>query len=153
MSIVLIMILPFIVRYSGSPSLGFGLCITTLLIFGIFAGILQASTFAYSGMLPPKYMGAIMFGNGVSGIIIGLLRALCLIIFPPDQGDNAFIGTLIYFILSALILAVCFFAQFYLDKSRFVAYYVKKAQKEHLKTERRISGMDEADLIHAQDIN
>ena len=63
----------------------------------------------------------------LSGIIIGVLRAICLLIFPPNKGDNAFIGTLIYFILSALILLVCFFAQFYLDKSRFVTFYVKKA--------------------------
>lgn len=59
-------------------------------------------------MLPSKYVGAVMLGNGLSGITMNVLRAICLIIFPPDESkENLFYGSLVYFILAALILAVC----------------------------------------------
>jgi hypothetical protein len=56
-------------------------------------------------MLPAKYMGAVMLGNGLSGIIIGIMRAICLIIFPNPEDE--FKGALTYYILSAIILVVC----------------------------------------------
>lgn len=57
----------------------------TLLTFGFFGGIMQASVFAYSGMLPPKYIGAVMFGNGLSGIAMSVLRAICLVALPSNE--------------------------------------------------------------------
>lgn len=58
-------------------------------------------------MFPFKYMGAVMFGNGMSGIILNALRAICLAIFPPVKGsDNNFKGSLVYFILAAIILVL-----------------------------------------------
>ena len=60
-----------------------------------------------AGMFPFKYMGAVMFGNGLSGITLNLLRAVCLAIFPPIKGsDNNFKGSLVYFILAAVILVI-----------------------------------------------
>lgn len=81
----------------------FAACISILVVFGIFGGIVQSSTFALGGMLPPKYMGAIMLGQGISGIAINVLRAICLLAIP----DNKFLGALIYFIIAALILVLC----------------------------------------------
>jgi hypothetical protein len=56
-------------------------------------------------MLPAKYMGAVMFGNGLSGIVIGIMRAICLIIFPDPKDE--FYGALTYYILAAVILVIC----------------------------------------------
>lgn len=62
-------------------------------------------------MLPGKYMGAIMFGNGLSGITLNFLRAITLAIYPPSStegdNDNNYKGSLIYFILAAVILVFC----------------------------------------------
>lgn len=78
---VVIVILPLIAKYC-SPESGFWISFAILMFFGIFAGIGQASVYAYAGMLPPKYIGAVMVGNGVSGILIGVLRLITLLIFP-----------------------------------------------------------------------
>lgn len=83
-----------------------------------------------------------MFGNGLSGIVINILRAICLIAF----GASSFIGTLVYFILSAVILIICALAQFFLARNKFVNYYVNLASKENKVTERKISGVGEDDM-------
>lgn len=111
-------------------------------------------------MLPFKYMGAVMFGNGLSGITLNLLRAITLAAFPPQPGsDNNFKGSLIYFILAAIILVICVVCMFIFMRLPFVQYYIRKATEEKNKTVRRISGMkddmDDADksLLSAADIN
>ena len=93
-------------------------------------------------MLPPKYIGAVMFGNGLSGISMNALGALCLVVFPPDQGNNLFVGAIVYFILAASILVLAAFAFVYVQKTEFVKYYVNKAHAEADKTSERMSRID-----------
>ena len=90
-------------------------------------------------MLPGKYMGAIMFGNGLSGISLNLVRAICLITIPNDF----YLGSLVYFILAACILVLCAFAQWKFQQLEFVKYYIKKATDEKMLSIRRISGIEE----------
>jgi len=101
----LMIALPLITNALNSES-AFIADILILLIFGVFGGIVQSSTFALGGMLPPKYIGAIMFGQGISGIVLNLCRAICLLAIPNDP----FLGALVYFILASLILIACSFA-------------------------------------------
>lgn len=87
------------------PRDGFITDICILIIFGATGGVVQGSVFGLAGMLPFKYMGAVMFGNGLSGITLNVLRAITLAAFPPETGsDNNFLGSLVYFILAAIIL-------------------------------------------------
>jgi hypothetical protein len=95
--------LPLITNQLKEEGAAFAACLSILLVFGIFGGVVQSSTYALGGILPPKYMGAIMFGQGLSGITINVLRAICLLAIP----DNKFLGALIYFIITALILVLC----------------------------------------------
>lgn len=151
--------LPMVTNFLN-PDAGFAACIGILVIFGAMGGIVQGSVFGLAGMLPFKYMGAVMFGNGLSGITLNLLRAITLAAFPPKEGsDNNFKGSLIYFILAAIILVVCVVCMFIFMRLPFVQFYVRKATEEKNKTVRRISGMkddmDEADrsLLEGADIN
>ena len=99
---VLMIVLPLVTNALESGS-AFAADISILVIFGVCGGIVQASTFALGGMLPGKYMGAIMFGNGLSGITLNVVRAICLATIPNDF----FLGSLVYFILAACILVIC----------------------------------------------
>jgi hypothetical protein len=38
--------------------------------------------------MPPKYMSAVMFGNGVSGISMSLLKALLVTVLPTKSDDS-----------------------------------------------------------------
>lgn len=113
-----------------------------------------------AGMFPFKYMGAVMFGNGLSGITMNVLRAITLAVFPPVEGsDNNYYGALIFFILAMTILIIAAISLFFFVKLPFVIFYIRKATDEKNKTIRRISGMkedmDDADrsLLSSADIN
>lgn len=127
-----------------------------LVLFGMAGGIVQASTFAIGGMLPGKYMGGIMLGNGLSGIALNLVRVITLLAIP----DDFYTGALVYFILAACILLICAVTFLRFIKMDFVQYYVKKASEEKMRTHRRISGVNEefyrdalADPLVSSDIN
>jgi len=65
--------------------------------------------------MPFKYMAAVMLGNGLSGILCNIVRALTLFAFPAsktvdgvliENKDNSFYGALVFFSLSATFCAV-----------------------------------------------
>lgn len=85
-----------------------------------------------------------MFGNGISGITLNILRAICLAIFPPEaHSDNNFKGALVYFILAAVILVLAAAGLVVFMKLPFSKYYIGKATDEKNRTVRRISGVKE----------
>jgi equilibrative nucleoside transporter 1/2/3 len=136
---VLMIILPLVANYLD-PTPGFYSCLVVLFFFGAIGGIVQGSVFGLAGMLPGKFMGAVMFGNGLSGISINVMRAVCLSIFPPKTGsNNNFYGALVYFILAAILLVFSSFAFIYFIKLPIIQYYIRKATAEKLKSFRRIS--------------
>ena len=57
------------------------------MVFGVFNGMVQGSVFGLAGVLPGKYMGAVMFGNGVSGVGCNLLRLIFVASFPKPAAD------------------------------------------------------------------
>lgn len=75
-----------------------------------------------AGMMPSSYMGAVMFGNGVSGIACNVLNCITLIAFP----DSLYQSSFIYFILAAVVLILCIFGQLFLRSNVFVQYYIKR---------------------------
>lgn len=56
-----------------------------------------------AAMLPPKYIGALMLGNGISGITCNVINCITLVIFP----DNLFLGSMVYFVIAAIVLILC----------------------------------------------
>lgn len=72
-------------------------------------------------------MGAVMFGNGASGIIMNVLKAILMVILPGS--DNMYLSALIFFILAALILLFCSASFTILNKTEFFNYYNELAQK------------------------
>jgi equilibrative nucleoside transporter 1/2/3 len=113
-------LLPLTAQYFTDPTLGFYLCIMLLLIFGIVSGIVQNTIFGLAGMLPPKYMGAVMLGNGLSGITCNLINCITLAAFPNDL----FLGSIVYFVIAACMLIVCLFCKLVLRQNEFSQYYI-----------------------------
>ena len=69
----------FIVKYASHTSewLLYAMCF----INGTSSAIHTAAVFGLAGVLPSVYNTAILLGFGIDGIIIGLLRMLCLWVF------------------------------------------------------------------------
>ena len=132
--------LPLVTNYC-EPDTGFWICMIIMVFYCFVAGVTTSSVFGLGGMLPQKYMGAVMFGNGIAGIGINLIRAIIIIILPPNEGNNQFNGTIIYFTIACVILLCAAGAQLLLKKNAFAKYYIFRALSEKAKSQRRISGI------------
>lgn len=117
---VVMICLPFLA--SLNPGSAFWSVFVVLLFYGMVSGVNQGSIFYMAGHLPPKYMGAVMFGNGISGIGSNILRAITLATLPDDE----FLGALIFFIISGVFMIICAICQVYLNKNEFAQYYLLK---------------------------
>lgn len=60
-----------------------------LIIYGGFSGTAQGTVYTMAANLPFKYMGAVMFGNGLAGFGCNILRGITLAAFPVDPSDTA----------------------------------------------------------------
>jgi hypothetical protein len=106
--------LPFVAKIGDSA--GYWFVFLGLLIFGFVAGVAQASIFALAGGMPFRYMAAVMFGNGLVGIIANIIRAATLRAFPvDDNGDHIsesdkeqeFKGALVFFGIAGFFMFFC----------------------------------------------
>jgi equilibrative nucleoside transporter 1/2/3 len=130
---ILMIILPITTNYLD-PKPGFVVDIIILLLFGFFSGIVQSCTYGIAGMLPGKYMGILVMGNSISGIIINILRGICLAALPPTTLENDFYGSLLYFMIAGAVLFLSSAAYLLFEKNEFSKYYIKKANFEKMKT-------------------
>ena len=124
---VLVLSLPFIAHYSTSPGQAYYICFVVLLFFGVVNGVVQGQVFGTGGILPPKYIGAVMFGNGLSGITVNLIKILLNIVLPGPE--NLFKSSLVFYVISALILLGCSVAFSVMEKNVFYKYYKKLGEE------------------------
>lgn len=118
--------------------LNYWLCFTLCFPFGAFSGIAQGSLFTMAANMPFKYMGAVMFGNGLAAIFCNSVRAITLIAFPYDPEDpatehNLYEGAVVFCCINAAMMFSCVFLQlFVLKDNAFYIYYLdwNVAEKE-----------------------
>lgn len=129
----------------------------TLFPFGAFGGIAQGTVFTMAAGMPFKYMGAVMFGNGLAAIFCNLLKALTLITLPydptdPSTDENAFLGSVIFIGTCASLLFSCVFIQlFLLRKNPFYVYHLDWTQAA-VQPENSPNVLDTSDLSTDQPI-
>lgn len=79
-------------------------------------------------MFPPVMMGAVMFGQGMSGVVCNFIRVIFVIALPSKPGSsNDFVGCIIYFTLASMILLVCVVLFFVNEKTEYTKFYLMKA--------------------------
>lgn len=129
----IIFIMPFITEYM-EEKLGWILILALIVLMGMASSFFQGGVFGFSGIFPFKYTGAVMFGNGISGLTMNVFRMMCLLIYPPgsDDPDNKsdFYGCLIYFSIAALILILNAIAYLYVVNTDFCSYYMNKSMRK-----------------------
>eukprot|EP00343_Euplotes_focardii_P007156 CAMPEP_0205819138 /NCGR_PEP_ID=MMETSP0206-20130828/1382_1 /ASSEMBLY_ACC=CAM_ASM_000279 /TAXON_ID=36767 /ORGANISM="Euplotes focardii, Strain TN1" /LENGTH=307 /DNA_ID=CAMNT_0053112353 /DNA_START=439 /DNA_END=1362 /DNA_ORIENTATION=+ len=127
--------MPFIAQYTEGDG-SWILILAVIVVMGIANSFAQGGIFGFAGIFPPRYTGAVMFGNGFSGLAMNILRMCTLLAFPPKEieegkhDNTAFIGCMIYFAIASLIIILCIVGYFYVLKTEFAQYYMKKAGPE-----------------------
>jgi hypothetical protein len=80
---LVLVLIPVLANIGGA--VGYWSVFGILFFFGLINGICVASSFSMAGGLPFKYMGAMMLGQGISGISSNIFRAITLIIWPTGN--------------------------------------------------------------------
>ena len=78
--------------------------------------------------MPPRYMGALVAGQALGGLLLNLIRAAAIKIWPvrdPDIDNNSLKGALFVFLFGAVIMTLCSLIQLYLRSNRFSKHYLK----------------------------
>ncbi|CAI2362582.1 unnamed protein product [Moneuplotes crassus] len=128
---VMVWLLPITTNFMDE-STGWIILIFIIVILGISNSFLHAGVFGLAGMFPFKYTGAVMFGNGISGISMNVSRMATLAAFPPKEIEEegvdpkAFIGCIVYFAIASAILAFCFVGYFVMAKTEFAKFYMNQ---------------------------
>ena len=116
--------LPITAEYVPNKNVTFWIILLEICMFYLALGVMQSSIFALGGILPGKYMGAIMMGNGFSAIFISLVRGICLLLIPTQL----FLSVLIYFIIAGLCMVIAAFVHIQFQRNAYVRWHLGKTQ-------------------------
>jgi hypothetical protein len=122
----LILSLPFAAHMNENAGAAFWSCFFILLVFGVVNGMIQGQVFGLASILPEKYMGAVMLGNGYSGITMNVLKAILMILLPG--AENMYKSALIFFIIATFILLLCAYSFEVLIKTEFFNHYLRLSE-------------------------
>jgi len=100
------LVLPIISIILPNSLFGLWLNYISLVFLGIVNSIAQAGVVGLAGYFPPECMARFATGNGIAGLILNGLRALCLLYFPDTKLGN-FIGVIIYYGAVGIMMAIC----------------------------------------------
>eukprot|EP01111_Echinosteliopsis_oligospora_P013565 TRINITY_DN4895_c0_g1_i1.p1 TRINITY_DN4895_c0_g1~~TRINITY_DN4895_c0_g1_i1.p1 ORF type:complete len:431 (-),score=65.89 TRINITY_DN4895_c0_g1_i1:20-1312(-) len=129
---VVLMLVPFIYNIMGEHKQP-AMAATLLCVFltGVASSILIGTIIGLASLFPPQYIGAIMTGNGVAGILTSLLSIITTLTFPDTFQGQKEIG-IVYFMISAFVIVICVMGYLVLQKLPITKYYLRKFEQDKL---------------------
>ena len=134
---------PFIVKFIPTAPSFVIMCIVAFVI-GSFNAVAQTSVFGLAGCMPNRYTGSVMVGNGLAGVLICVVRCICLGAFG-DSGSGLLLSSIVYFIVAGITMVLCLISQWLLMKSDFVVDRVSR-------TGSKVGAGDSVVPVHAQEM-
>ncbi|KAL6046313.1 Equilibrative nucleoside transporter 1 [Balamuthia mandrillaris] len=118
----LVMIVVPLIKVSGVPTTA-SLCLTLFAAFvtGCAQAVLFGGVLGLASLFPPTYVGAVMSGNGVAGIGVGLLRIITKAAFP----HALFTSAVIYFAISGAIMLMCAISYIFFLRLPYTKYHMQ----------------------------
>ena len=111
--------LPFIVGYNSWSE---AVILVSILGFGVCAGVLQSSLVGFSSLFPKVFNQALMTGQGVAGILAGILRISTKAAMPEKQRESA----ILYFAIASAFMVLCTVSYLLLLRMPFTRYHLDK---------------------------
>jgi solute carrier family 29 (equilibrative nucleoside transporter), member 1/2/3 len=100
------------------------LAITISAVLGFVDSIVQGSIFAMAGMFNPRYVAGLMLGQGMSAVIVSILRVISKV-SVADTNDGVKESTYIFFGLSCAVIIICVIAYLLvLERSPVTKHYL-----------------------------
>mmetsp|Transcript_24808 Transcript_24808/g.62273 ORF Transcript_24808/g.62273 Transcript_24808/m.62273 type:complete len:507 (-) Transcript_24808:68-1588(-) len=125
---VVLSMVPVITSLDISTTLSMWLVLGGVFISGTFSAMLFGSVMGLGSIFPPKYVGAVMSGNGVAGILAGAIRIITKLALPDDlKGSQT--ASIIYFALGSVIMLVCVFSYHIMRMFPYARYHLDKSSE------------------------
>ncbi|XP_033609927.1 equilibrative nucleoside transporter 4 isoform X2 [Cryptotermes secundus] len=86
----------------------------------------QSSFYGYTSMLPSRYTQAVMAGESAAGFLVSGNRILTKLLL-----DDPKINTIIFFVMSIGIVALCFCLHQVVRRTDFVQFYITLCRESH----------------------
>lgn len=108
-----------------STNASFWLILLCTFLSGCCSALLFGAILSFTAIFPPHYTTAVMSGNGVAGIIAGLLRVITLAsVKDPASAAAGKSSSLIFFGITTAIFAACIVAFIAMLKNAYTEYYL-----------------------------
>ena len=111
---------------------GFNAALACMLAIGAFGAVNLVTIFPLFASFPFLFLQAVMMGQGLSGVIVSVLRVVTRAIYPhTDEGNQQ--SARLYFTVAGSFTLFCVVAYTVLKCTPFAKYYLGKAEAEALK--------------------
>nr|XP_054763324.1 equilibrative nucleoside transporter 4-like [Lytechinus pictus] len=112
----------------------FGYVVTLLAVAVTSFGctIQQSSFYGYAGMLPKRFTQAVMVGESTAGVLTSLNRIITKLLVSNEK-----VNTLIFFILSGIVLVLCLATHQVARRTQLVRHYTTACQNAGLGEDER----------------
>lgn len=123
--IVMLIIIPIQAQFQQNTT-GFYISLILIFVEGCFISIMQSSSTAFAAACPYQCLSIFFTGTGIGGVMIALFRAIMLGTVGADSDSAIFLGTLIYFIVAAVMILTTIVMFYVFYKTDFCVHYVSK---------------------------
>ena len=145
--------IPLITEYTLSADKLWIIILSVISIFSFFNGILQSSGYGFAGIFPYQMIASLSNGAGWSGVIVGILRAFSLIVFPVEKNNtedpNLFKGAILYFTTSSALCVLSLILFIIWLRTEYVRYHTSsssdsEAEENFVKSYRNLEETNDA---------
>ncbi len=124
--VVAMVLVPFVRQIVDGTTARLGFVLGLVFLSGMSTAIGFNCVIGLASQFPPEYVGAVMLGQGVAGILVGAIRIITKASFGETKsGVNT--STLLYFLLAAGVEVLCLLMYFVLIRTKFARYNMAKA--------------------------
>ncbi|KAJ7373079.1 hypothetical protein OS493_014226 [Desmophyllum pertusum] len=102
----------------------FYITIGTIIVINMSSAVYQGGLFGICGMMPSRYTGAVMTGQGVGGTFAAMAS-----IFSLLGGKDALSSGFGYFMSAAIVLTLCLVTYIVLQRLKFARHYLVPHEK------------------------
>jgi len=130
-----------IVPIAGSvleKNVALGVILVAVFLQGAATATLFGSVLGLAALFPPRYIGAIMSGNGVAGIIT-ITLTIIIKLSVPNTDAGLELSAMIFFGISALVILICIASYILLTKLDITKFYLQEYQRHNKYAQQRKS--------------
>ncbi|CAI2368546.1 unnamed protein product [Moneuplotes crassus] len=139
--IIACFLMPLVTEYLPKTMAWYAL-VPTVMLNGAGNSFVQGGMSGFASIFPPKYITALLVGQGVNGMLLNSVKMILLAILPPDESlgakdMNSFYDSLIFlsvfcvlFIASTICFSILLKMDFAKERMKYVTYNQKQEETE-----------------------